>query len=179
MDAGHKLDITPKTKVGQLLEAYPQLEETLINIAPAFKKLRNPILRKTIARVTSLRQAAKVGSVSVAEMINRLRREASLAETHHIAHDSSDEETLRPKWVDDSKILSTIDACPMLDAGEQPLGKVMSALNKLAQGEILVLITPFVPAPIIDKARDKGFKVWYYHSGEEEVRIYFMMSSQN
>ena len=177
MDAGHKLDITPKTKVGKLLDVYPKLEETLIDIAPAFKKLRNPILRKTITRVTSLRQAAKVGNVSLGDMINRLRREAGLAETHHIAHDSSDEETLRPKWADDSKIVSTIDARPMLDAGEQPLGKVMSALDELAQGEILVLIAPFVPAPIIDKAKDKEIKVWYYHTEEEEVRTYFMMSS--
>jgi hypothetical protein len=179
MDAGHKLDITPKTKVGELLAEYPHLEETLIEIAPAFKKLRNPILRKTIAKVTSLRQAAKVGNVSLGEMINRLRREAGLAEAPDLSADSSDEEAARPEWADDSIVVSTIDARPMLDAGEQPLGKVMSALNKLAQGETLVLITPFVPAPIIDKAKDKGFKVWCYHPEEEEVRTYFMMSPQN
>ena len=49
-----KLIITPKTKVAELLDAYPQLEDILIEIAPQFKKLQNPVLQKTIARVTSL-----------------------------------------------------------------------------------------------------------------------------
>jgi hypothetical protein len=46
--------ITPQTKVGELLDAFPELENVLIQIAPPFKKLRNPILRRTVARVTRL-----------------------------------------------------------------------------------------------------------------------------
>jgi hypothetical protein len=46
------LIISPKTKIYELLEAYPQLEETLIALAPPFKKLKNPVLRKTIAKIT-------------------------------------------------------------------------------------------------------------------------------
>ncbi len=54
----NKLIITPQTKVKELLDAYPELEPVLIDMAPAFKKLRNPVLRRTIARVTSIKQAA-------------------------------------------------------------------------------------------------------------------------
>ena len=32
--------ITPQTKVGELLETYPELEEVLVALAPPFKKLR-------------------------------------------------------------------------------------------------------------------------------------------
>ena len=56
-----RIDITPQTKVGELLTAYPELEDLLIEIAPAFKKLRKPVLRRTVAKVTSLAQAARVG----------------------------------------------------------------------------------------------------------------------
>ncbi|WP_143255013.1 DUF1858 domain-containing protein [Alkalitalea saponilacus] len=31
-----QLVITPKTKVGELLDTYPQLEEVLIGMSPAF-----------------------------------------------------------------------------------------------------------------------------------------------
>lgn len=55
--------ITPDTKINALLESYPQLEDALINIFKNFKKLRYPFLRKTIAKVTSLRQAAIIGNV--------------------------------------------------------------------------------------------------------------------
>ena len=60
-----KLVITPKTKVAELLSTYPELEDVLVDMAPAFKKLKNPVLRRTIARVTSLQQAASVGEVPV------------------------------------------------------------------------------------------------------------------
>ena len=38
------LDITPKTKIAGLLKAYPQLEEILVKMSPAFEKLKNPRL---------------------------------------------------------------------------------------------------------------------------------------
>ena len=43
--------ISPKTKVGELLDAYPELESVLMEMSPAFEKLKNPILRRTVARV--------------------------------------------------------------------------------------------------------------------------------
>jgi Domain of unknown function (DUF1858) len=41
--------------------------------APAFAKLRNPVIRRTIAKVATLEQAAKIGGVSLQAMILRLR----------------------------------------------------------------------------------------------------------
>ena len=69
-----QLVITPQTKVHELLEAYPELEDDLIEIAPVFRKLQNPVLRRTIARVTTLQQAALVGQVSVNLLVNTLRQ---------------------------------------------------------------------------------------------------------
>ena len=71
-----KLIITPKTKIYDLLEAYPELEDILISSAPEFKKLKNPILRKTIARITNISQAATIGGLNVEELVNRLREKA-------------------------------------------------------------------------------------------------------
>ena len=45
------IEITPSTKVNELLYAFPKLEETLIGIALPFKKLRNPFLRRSVAKV--------------------------------------------------------------------------------------------------------------------------------
>ncbi len=67
------LPITPDTKVGALLEAYPELEEHLIACAPAFAKLRNPLLRRTVAKVATLEQAARVGGIGVRDLVRRLR----------------------------------------------------------------------------------------------------------
>jgi len=70
-----KLLITPKTKIFDLLEVYPDLEETLIAVAPAFRKLKNPALRNTITKVATLTQAALIGGLKVEELIFKLRAE--------------------------------------------------------------------------------------------------------
>ena len=68
-----ELPITAETKVAALLARYPELEDVLIAMAPPFKKLKNPILRGSVAKVASLRQAAMVGRLAVEDMVNQLR----------------------------------------------------------------------------------------------------------
>jgi len=55
-----RIPLTPATKVADLLESWPELEEVLIAHAPAFRRLKNPVLRRTVARVATLEQAAGV-----------------------------------------------------------------------------------------------------------------------
>jgi hypothetical protein len=55
-------EITPDAKVGAILERYPQVEEALIALA-GVRRLRNPVLLKTVAWVAILRQTAQAGGV--------------------------------------------------------------------------------------------------------------------
>ena len=50
-----KIDITPSVTVHNLVGAFPELEDVLIGIAPPFKKLRNPLLRKSVAKVARVK----------------------------------------------------------------------------------------------------------------------------
>ena len=170
------LQITPDTKIGELLDAYPQLKEILIELAPVFKKLKNPILRKTVAKVTSIRQAARVGGKPVGDMVNRLRQAAGQSQlevddeyssTGNDLADSLDE------WIKDDKIHKSFDACRMIESGEQPLGKVMADLRQMPHGAVYELITPFEPAPLIDQAKAQGFKTITRKEGEDLFRTYF------
>ena len=63
--------ILPSTKVGALLDRYPELEGILIRLTPVFKKLRNPFLRKGVAKVASLKHAAAVAGVPVNDLVNK------------------------------------------------------------------------------------------------------------
>lgn len=66
--------ITPETKVGAMLDRYPQLIETLISLSDNYKNLKNPILRKTVTPYTPLRFAAQMGGVELSTLIDTLRR---------------------------------------------------------------------------------------------------------
>ncbi len=170
-----QLIITPQTKVSDLLKAYPELEEVLVSLVPAFRKLRNPALRKTIAKVTSLAQAARVGGVPVADLVRRLRQAAGQPELDVIKTESSREiqSGEAPDWFGDEMITKSVDARPLIDSGEQPIGRVLRDLGELPSGKIYELITSFEPAPLIDQAKDRGFVVWTRVCGVSEYRTYF------
>ncbi len=168
-----KLIITPKTKIYDLLEAYPQLENTLISAAPEFKKLKNPVLRKTITRITNIGQAATIGGLKTEELVNRLRKEIG-QETIGQMDDSGEKyNTVCPDWFNQEKISNTIDIRDMLHAGEQPVHEVLSQIRKLDNKEILKVIAPFIPAPLIDKSTSLGYEHWIDEKSKDEYWIFF------
>jgi DUF438 domain-containing protein len=57
------LTITPKTTVHTLLKEYPFLLDFLAGYHPEFKKLTNPVLRRTVGRMATLDTVAAQGSV--------------------------------------------------------------------------------------------------------------------
>ena len=173
-----QLIITPKTKISDLLDAYPHLEDLLIEMAPPFKKLKNPVLRKTIARITTISQAATIGNLNVEELVNKLRGEVgqNLAD---VEPDGGVTFNLQqPGWFDNSKVVEEIDTRDMLHAGEQPVHVVLAGVKKLKQGEILKVIAPFLPAPLIEKASSLGAGHWVNQLGEEFFEIYFLASEE-
>jgi uncharacterized protein (DUF2249 family) len=167
-----RFPINPETKIGALLDKFPNLEKTLLEIAPEFKKLHNPILRKTIARVTSLRQASAVAKVPLADMINKLRTEAGI--TGKFVPDEADKSLSKesPEWFSPKNIVQNLDARPMLERGEQPINKVFAECKNLEAGEIYELITPFLPAPLIDTAKEKGYLSWSKKEGDRVFKTF-------
>ena len=69
-----KVKINGDTIVGDLLDRYPFLEETLISLSPLFKNLQNPILRRTAARVATLEHGSGMTGVPLDKMLAALRR---------------------------------------------------------------------------------------------------------
>lgn len=171
MEQKQILIITPKTKVLDLIESYPQLEDILITIAPAFKKLKNPVLRKTVAKIATLQQAASIGNIKTEELINRLRKE--VGQENISGEYGTDYVFIKPDWFSEEKITNSFNASEMLAAGEHPVNQVMADLKNLANGEIYQLIAPFLTAPIIDKASSLELKHWIDRRNDEDFYIYF------
>ena len=168
-----KLIITPKTKIYDLLEAYPELEEILIASAPEFKKLKNPVLRKTIARITNISQAAIIGNLNVDELVNRLRERVGQGSLEQLDESGTKYVTTCPGWFRREAVVQTIDIREMLNRDEQPVHEVLAAIKRLSKNEILEIIVPFIPAPLLDKTLSLNYKHWLDKKAEGEYRIYF------
>lgn len=169
----HKLIITPRTKIYDLLEAYPELEEILIRLAPEFQKLKNPVLRKTIARVASIAQAAVVGRLNVDELVNQLRNRVGQGGMEQSLATNPTYVTTCPEWFSRDSIVESINISEMLNRGEQPVHEVLTSLRKLNRGQILEILAPFLPAPLVDKSLSLGYTHWVEQAGEASFRIYF------
>ncbi len=164
--------ITPDSKLGDLLARWPQLEDLLVAMSPHFKALRNPVLRRTVAKIATLRQVSTVSGVPLGTLIERLRAGAGLAPAEvSVAGDDAPAE--RPPWAAPSAAVRTHDARAAIEAGEHPMPQVMADLATLAEGQVYELVTPFVPAPLVDLARGKGFESFSIAGGENLVRTYF------
>lgn len=171
----NQLIISPKTKVLELIETYPQLEEVLISYVPAFVKLRNPILRKTVAKITSLQQAAAIGNVKTEDLINRLRQEVG-QNTESIAVSSSYNRQ-KPAWLNTQVALPGLDASELLARGEHPVNQVIADLRKLSKDQVYCLQAPFLPAPLIDKASSLGFNHFIEEDFGQQFKVYFFMAA--
>jgi hypothetical protein len=166
-----ELIITPKTKVAELVNAYPHLEQVLVDYVPAFEKLRNPALRRTVARITTLQQAATIGGADVEDLINRLRKE--VGQDHFAGAGPAAYTTERPDWFSEARVVAELDAKGMLAAGEQPVNQIIADLMALDQGDIYKLVAPFMPAPVVDKASSLGISHWVTPGDGQEMIIYF------
>jgi hypothetical protein len=101
-------DITAGTKVAVLLSEHPELEDLLISMSPAFIKLRNPVLRRGVARVATLRQAAAVGRLDAADLVNELRVAAGQEPLVDTAVDEVEYFGPTPEWFDDTAVVNVL-----------------------------------------------------------------------
>lgn len=154
------MDITPETKIGPLLDAYPQLEDVLLAQAPMFGKLKNPVLRRTVARVATLDSAARMAGLSPGDLVTTLRRAAGLGPPRISAPEQSpaEDEQNQPPWVASEPVVATIDAERLLESGQTPLPEILRAAAALAPGTQLEILTSFRPEPLLDALHNKGFQ---------------------
>jgi hypothetical protein len=172
--------ISPGMKVAALLDAWPELEEVLIAQAPEFRKLRNPILRRTVAKVATLEQAAGIAGIAPRDLVMALRKAAGQpvdgAAGTAAPPGAADEAT--PQWFDPAKVVRTIDADAMLAAGQVPLHAVFAAAASLAPGDILEVTAGFRPVPLLESLQKQGRLCFVHTSAPGRFHLYVTPDSR-
>ena len=158
------MEIDLSTKVGELLDAYPKLEEELIRINPKFKKLKNPILRRTVAKIATLAQAAKVGGMDPVELVNLLRKAVGQPPLQGVEY--TEEESEAPVWIA-TEPKALLDANELLDSGKNPLAEITKLLKNAKSGDVVQLVADFRPEPLIEEMQKRGYEVYVAQEGEK------------
>lgn len=160
------MEVHAHTSVGPLLEAHPELETVLIGLSPTFARLRNPVLRATLARFATLEHAAKVSGVPLPALIGTLRRALGQEAGEAVAEAPSREGDGLPGWFEEARLVETLDVAAMLAQGVHPLAALRRLLAEHPAGAIVRLRSPFEPAPLLDHAREEGWEAAVVQEGE-------------
>ena len=73
------MKLAPSDKLAPLLETYPSLVDFLAGYSPKFEKLKNPLLRKTVGKLATLDQVARMGDIPVDRLLRVLAAEIARA----------------------------------------------------------------------------------------------------
>jgi hypothetical protein len=169
-----QLEITPSTTVHRLLEAYPELEDVLIGMAPPFKKLKNPMLRRSVAKVATIKHISVVGQIPINDLVDTLRESVG---QDPIGQSFDDEEYFfdEPDWFAPDKVTLALDEDKVEEKDKMTLVVILQEATHVDPGEIIELTTTFIPAPGIDIMRDKGYLVWSRRlENSNQILTYFL-----
>jgi len=166
--------ITPETKIGDFLAAHPDQQEALIARVPEFAKLRNPVLRRTVAKLATVEHAARMAGLPTAELVRFLRELAGETGEVPITTGPAPAAELRPDWARSSAVRSTLDTDALLATGEHPLARARRVLLTLAPGEAMQLLSPFRPEPLLDLFRQEGTPCWCEAEGTGRFRTWIL-----
>lgn len=68
----NKYNFDKDTKIGNLVKQYPYLKDFLVSLSPKFKKLKSPILFKTMSSVATISMISERGGLKTSDLIDKL-----------------------------------------------------------------------------------------------------------
>ncbi|MBI2265685.1 MAG: DUF2249 domain-containing protein [Armatimonadetes bacterium] len=182
--------ITLETRISRLLKDHPDLLEVLTSANPHFERLRNPVLRKMMAPLVTVRDAAKVARMDPVELLRILNGAAHGPGAPEMPEQgagtcSGGEEfggqgagvRCAEKTIPDIP-WKDLDVRAIIASGQEPFDLIMETVKGLSAGEGLHLVAPFEPAPLLRILAGKGFS----HALMEEegaFHVYFFRSRES
>lgn len=163
------MQINENTKISKIINDTPAAIDAIVSLSKHFEKLRIPILRKTLASRVTIKQAAKIGGVSVDDFLNKLVPLGfTINQSDGNQEKASEQNTVVQESIIDLTKVIDLDVRGILKQNKDPFNTIMDTLETLPAGYALNIINTFEPIPLINILSKKG----YYH---ETVRVEKML----
>jgi len=169
------MKLTQDTKISRILKEKPEAIDVIANINKNFKKLQNPILRRSLATRVSVKDAARIGDVSVNDFLKALENIGFEVEFAQKGDEQEQNLNIMPPDFSDKEIIS-LDVRPIIAEGKDPFGHINKAAKAIKSNQILLIINDFEPIPLIDFLLDRGFIHWIKQDDEGNYLTYFRLN---
>ncbi|MEN8137697.1 MAG: DUF2249 domain-containing protein [Bacteroidota bacterium] len=171
------MKINEQTRVSDLIKFNEASIDAIASINKHFTKLKNPILRKVLAKRVSIADAAKVGGTTVEDFYKVLRPLGFESEIIDFNKEIKPNTEYKVSDMDINNIdpskLTELDVRDEIAGGNDPFVIIMDALKKMPEDNTLKLINIFEPIPLINKLNKKGYSTFVDTSVEGMVVTYF------
>lgn len=170
--------IAPTDRVSDVLKRDESLVDVFVQHAPHFSKLRNKAMRRVMARLITVEQAARTAGISADVLLRDLNAALGITvpdaatgpgatangsadakeagEPRGGASTASPTPTPTPTRPPDAPVVE-IDVREDLRSGNEPFSKIMAAVGALNAGEVLRLRATFEPVPLFAVLSKRGF----------------------
>ena len=176
--------VTAGDRVGAVLARDERLLDVFVAASPVFEKLRNAAMRKTMARLVTVEQAARIAGVDADDLVARLNHALGGAEAPAAA---TSEIVLPPIPVALTSLpIDRIVECDVreeLRAGIEPFRRILDAARALPAGSVLRVRAIFEPAPLYavlgrqglgyatERLADDDWRVWFFHDNAAPAAV--------
>lgn len=174
------ISINTKTKISKLIKAHPDALETIIELSPDFKKLRNPLLRRLMAGRTSISMAAKMGGCTPEDFFTALEPLGFEIDRAEDTEEDIPESEPMPEYLKNlpkDKIVE-FDVRKILEEGKDPLREITQKVKALEPGQCLEIITDFEPVPLMKLLEKQGFDSHVNFVDKDRIETYFFKPDQ-
>ena len=144
--------------VSDVLARDESLVDVFVRYAPHFEKLRTRALRRVMARLVTIEQAARIANVPANQLVRDLNAALGLADVPDTGVTPDGATGEGPLRHPANAPVVELDVREDLRAGREPFSAIMAAVANLRDGEILRLRTIFEPAPLFEVLAKRGFR---------------------
>jgi hypothetical protein len=178
--------VTPGDRVSDVLARDESLVDVFASAAPHFSKLRSRTLRRVMARLVTVEQAAQMAGVSVDGLVDTLNAALGI-DAAPVTGAALSPGATSPARPDGSPAVPRharvveVDVREDLRAGREPFSTIMAAVGALGDDEVLHLRAIFEPVPLYAVLQKRGFvhaaqahapddwSVWFWRPGANDV----------
>lgn len=154
------IPISARDKVSEVLARDESLVEVFVRAAPHFAKLRNRTMRRVMARLVTVEQAARTANIPADRLVRDLNAALGLADDGPSAEpipSSSNVAPVESERHPHNAPVVEVDVRDDLRSGREPFSRIMRAVAILRDDEVLHLRAIFEPVPLFTVLGRRGF----------------------
>jgi len=169
-----QMKIDSNTKISKILKEKPEAIDIIAGINANFKKLQNPILRRSLATRVSVADAARIGKVPVNDFLKALENIGFEVDYNQNDTTQSNLTTIPPDF--SNKEIVTLDVRPIIAEGKDPFGHINKVAKKIKPEQVLLIINDFEPIPLVEYLVSKNFIHWMTEDETGNYLSYFKLN---